>query len=430
MPTADQKHLRILVVATNTWPYPGRIAIALGTVGFQVAMICPVRSPAYLISRVGPQFAYRSWTPLMSIERAIKAWSPTLLVCTDDVAVRALHRIHRSASKKGEPESQYLVELIERSIGNAKTFQTTEAKSRLISLAQSLNVACPETTVVDNNHTLQRELAKIRFPALIKADGTWGGLGVRRVNTRDELLAAIPELLFPVTWPASIRRLIGKLLPISLLGRMRKWPRTMSIQKLIVGRPCNRAIMCWQGKVLAGVSVKALETLSEFGPATVIKIIDQPDMARAAERIAAKLNLSGFLGFDFILDRTNKAWLIEMNPRATPICHLGILNGNLSAAMFRQIAGADPSVEIPLVKERTIALFPGELRRSARSAYLSSSYHDLPSDQPEFVKACLRQKMKKSLGFRFRMRRTETLDQPRKLKNVPPVIRISPYPDE
>jgi predicted ATP-grasp superfamily ATP-dependent carboligase len=28
-----------------------------------------------------------------------------------------------------------------------------------------------------------------------------------------------------------------------------------------------------------------------------------------------RLNLSGFVGFDFVLDSSNQAWLIEMNPR-------------------------------------------------------------------------------------------------------------------
>jgi hypothetical protein len=42
-------------------------------------------------------------------------------------------------------------------------------------------------------------------------------------------------------------------------------------------------------------------------------------MKAAAEIMARQLRLSGFLGFDFIIDRHDRAWLLEMNPRATPI---------------------------------------------------------------------------------------------------------------
>jgi hypothetical protein len=395
MPTTNQKDSRILIVATNLLPLPGRIAMALSTVGFQVASICPGASPVHRIRKMGPCFVYHSWTPFLSIKRAIRAWSPTLLVCTDDNAIGALHRLHRSLLETGGSANGELIELIERSIGGERTFETVEAKSRLIPLAQSLEVACPKTIAVANHVTLQHELDKIVFPVLVKADGTWGGRGVRRVNSPEELRSAIPVLLFPVSWPGTIRRLIGKVLPFSMLGWMRKWPRIMSIQEIIVGRPCNRAIVCWQGKVLAGISVEALKTSDEFGPATVVKIIDHPDMTRAAEKIAAKLNLSGFIGLDFVLDHANKAWLIEMNPRVTPICHL--MNGFLPAALFTQMTGTDPGIKIPLVRNQTIALFPGELQRSNHSVYIASCYHDLPSDEPEFVQACLKPGLKERL---------------------------------
>jgi hypothetical protein len=395
MPIIDQKNPRILVLATNLLPLPGRIAMALSAVGFQVALICPAASPVHRIRKLGPCFVFRSWAPFLSIKKAIRAWSPTLLVCTDDIAIRALHLLHWSLTEAGGSDSGELIELIERSIGSEQTFETMEAKSRLIPLAQSLEVACPKTIVVTNHGTLRRELGKIAFPVLVKADGTWGGRGVRRVNSPEELRLAIPVLLFPVSWPGTIRRLLGKVLPFSMLGWMRKWPRIMSIQEIIAGRPCNRATVCWQGKVLAGINVEALKTSDEFGPATVVKIIDHPDMARAAERIAAKLNLSGFIGFDFVLDHANKAWLIEMNPRVTPISH--IMNGYLPAALFTQMTGTEPPTKIPLVTKQTIALFPGELQRSNDSVYIASCYHDLPSDEPEFVQACLKPGLKDSL---------------------------------
>ena len=68
--------------------------------------------------------------------------------------------------------------------------------------------------------------------------------------------------------------------------------------------------------------MEVLATSYLFGPSTIVKIIDHSDVTAAAEAIVAKLGLSGFVGFDFMLDCANKAWFLEMNSRATPTCHI------------------------------------------------------------------------------------------------------------
>ena len=80
-------------------------------------------------------------------------------------------------------------------------------------------------------------------------------------------------------------------------------------------------MICWKGKVLAGISVEAVEVTQERGPASVVRVIDHLEMATVCEHVVKRLELSGFVGFDFILDCANRAWLLEMNPRVTPICH-------------------------------------------------------------------------------------------------------------
>jgi predicted ATP-grasp superfamily ATP-dependent carboligase len=92
------------------------------------------------------------------------------------------------------------------------------------------------------------------------------------------------------------------------------WPRlrlrrTISLQEYIVGRPSNRAVICWKGKVLAGISVEAVEVTQERGPASVVRVIDHLEMATVCEHVVKRQELSGFVGFDFILDCANRAWL-------------------------------------------------------------------------------------------------------------------------
>jgi predicted ATP-grasp superfamily ATP-dependent carboligase len=64
-------------------------------------------------------------------------------------------------------------------------------------------------------------------------------------------------------------------------------------------------------------------------------------MIAAARTIVKKLQLSGFHGYDFVLeDGTGRAYLIEINPRATQINHFaGHKNLDLTQVLFNSIAG-------------------------------------------------------------------------------------------
>ena len=85
----------------------------------------------------------------------------------------------------------------------------------------------------------------------------------------------------------------------------------MCLQEEVIGRPANRAVVCYKGKVLAGISVEALETQHDLGPASIVRLIQNQDMTAIAQMMVERFQLSGFIGFDFVLDLKNVAWLIE-----------------------------------------------------------------------------------------------------------------------
>jgi hypothetical protein len=386
---------RILVISTNRWASAGHLSSKLSRVGFEVGLVCPKSSPSRRIRKLDAFFAFRSWSELGSIKRAIEAWSPAFLICTDDEAVNALHRLYYKASKS--PEGSAYGGLIELSLGRAASFTTTRSKSELVALAQSLGVRCPLSIVIDDEHALDRVRDTLGFPVFVKADQSSGGDGVRLARNEPELIAAIRELSLPCHWPARIRKGLARLLRFRRLHLKSRAGKKVSVQQPIPGRPVNRAVVCWQGKVLAGITVEAIETLSEFGPSTVVKTIDRPDVAAVAEKIVATLGLSGFLGFDFVRDDANQTWFLEMNPRATPTCHLAVSAGDLVVALFTEIIGSTPEIAIPVVEHETIALFPGELRRSRGRIDRAFCFHDMPADEPDFVRACLRKTLVEKL---------------------------------
>jgi hypothetical protein len=112
--------------------------------------------------------------------------------------------------------------------------------------------------------------------------------------------------------------------------------------------------------------------------------------------LARCLELSGLHGFDFMLENTTgRAYLLEMNPRATQVGHLTLGPGrDLPAALYASLTGQDiqPS---PLVTEKdTIAIFPHEWIRCSASSFLQSAYHDVPWGEPGLVLAGIRERRK------------------------------------
>ena len=161
-------------------------------------------------------------------------------------------------------------------------------------------------------------------------------------------------------------------------------------QSFVRGCPANCAVVCWNGKVLAGVGCEAVKTETPVGPATVIRLVDNAEMMGAAAKIARRLSLSGFFGLDFVIEEgTGAAYLIEMNPRCTPPCHLRVgIGRDMIGALSAQLTGKPLSEPVLITQNKLIAYFPQALLRN--SELLSSSYHDVPFGEPELVQELLR----------------------------------------
>jgi hypothetical protein len=151
-------------------------------------------------------------------------------------------------------------------------------------------------------------------------------------------------------------------------------------------------VLCWQGEVLAGISVEAVETTHATGPSTVVRVIDQPEMKSVAEKLVRQLNLSGFCGFDFVIDHASgKPYLIELNPRPTPSCHLALNSEtDMVCALFAKLAGAQPRRSPKRDVPELIAYFPQELWRNRSSTYFRTAFHDVPWEEPDFVEMYFR----------------------------------------
>lgn len=380
---------RLLVLSANRWPTAGQIASALLRAGFEVAVVCPMDSPVYQLRKLQARFRFRPRSSTASIKSAITAWSPDILIPADDVVAQALRSLYLKASKNNsDPNSIKLSKLLEFSFGDPHGFLITRSKSEILSVAASLGITCPKTRVLTNSFRFAAKETAITFPVLVKTDDAWGGKGVRLVDDRSALRAAAAELLLPYNWPEKLKRVLGRNFAMKLFhwafGELRK----ISIQQYVTGRPCTRAVVCWKGQVLAGITVDVLATLYEFGPATIVKVIDHPSVTAAAEKIVAKLGLSGFLGFDFILDAANNSWFLEINQRATQICYICANNEDLAGSFFAQLTGMRPEATYCVVDQDTFTLFPYETPRARQMIPDIPNEKGAPDDEPDYVKGC------------------------------------------
>lgn len=394
------RKVRILAIATNEWCAVGQFLSALIQVGFDVAVVCPSGSPIRHIRNLSARYKYRPWRSRSSILSAITEWSPDLLVCNDDVAVRALHDLHRELGReRDKSENTRLLQLIEASLGDYRSFTTSRSKSGLMSVARALEIACPPTIVANSYRDVEEHLGRLPYPVLIKLDASWGGRGVRLAHNDCELLGAALELSFPHDWPKSLKQVMARCLP----DRWRpRFPQKLSIQHYVRGRPANRAVVCWEGKVLAGMSIEAMQTDSQFGPTTLARPIEHEEMAQATEKIVATLKLSGFLGFDFVLDSANRAWFLEMNPRVTPACHLRFkARSSLPAALFLELTGEQPSIDVRQIPSEVVALFPNRVSKEAAPPY----FDDVPEQESAFVNACRRSRFFREIDWKAQFNR-------------------------
>jgi hypothetical protein len=383
----------VLVVSTSRSFSAARLAMALVNAGCIVKGVCPSRHPLARTSAVSQVHTYHGLAPLISLAGAIAATKPDLVLPFDDLATVHLHDLYRRELRRGKPGAPTL-SLIERSLGAAASFPIVYARTTTMELAEEEGIRVPKSEVVRNADDVRKSSARMGFPIVLKANATSGGDGVSIVHNLKEAehafrALAAPPLLARAAKRAMLDRDMTLVWP-SLLRRR----YVVNAQAFVVGREATSAIACWKGTVLASLHFEVLKKQDAGGPSTVLRLIENPEMSAAAEKMARRLELSGLHGFDFMLEaQTGNPYLIEINPRATQVGHLTLGPGrDLPAALYAAVTGEAIQTASRLTENDTIALFPQEWVRNPTSAFLRSSYHDVPWEEPELVRFCIRRR--------------------------------------
>lgn len=378
---------RILLSATLRWPIAARLAIAFNNLGCDVTAICPRQHPVCSTRALARSAVYPLLAPLAGLKRAIESAAPDLIIPCDDEAAIHLQQLHAESADRDEG-GRAIRELIARSLGAPDACALASARGSLMELAGEEGLLRPATKVVESASDLVEWLEAYGFPAVLKLDGTWGGQGVEIVRNMDEALRCLDRMASRPPIQGSVVRLLLDRNPSPILESFRAPARVVTVQQFIEGVPANRAVACWRGEVIAGISVEVIRTRHANGPATVVRVVDSPEMSATVARLSRRLGISGLWGADFVVSAsTGTPYLVEVNPRATPVCHLPLGAGrDLPTALVAMLQGGRRPVPPPAIRHDVIALFPGEFQRDSASHHLRQDHHDVPWEESELVR--------------------------------------------
>jgi len=377
---------KVLLVETSRLPYIALFAIDLATAGADVSCVCPARHPMLKTQAIRRTFPYRGVRPVESLINAIEATNPHIIIPCDDRAVRHLHELHDYARELGARGSE-ITALIEKSLGSPQSYPIVSGRYNLIRIAQEEGLSVPVTAQIKSQSDLKSWQQHQAFPWVLKADGTYGGDGVRIAHTMEQAEKFFLELTHFYTPGRAVKRLFVNRDAFWLRPWWKGVKPTISVQSYIKGCPANCAAVCWEGKVLACIGVKVVCAAGETGSASVVRVMDNPaDMMVCAQRIARRLGLSGFFGLDFIIEEgTGSAYLIEMNPRPTRVSRLQLGKGHDLIGALRAQLSNQPIRDIPPVTHnKMIAYFPDAL--DLNREILDASFHDVPHGYPDLMR--------------------------------------------
>jgi len=367
---------KVLVASALIWPNAVRLCRAFRDVGFEVAAVATRDHPVHRVKAPHRTFSYRQRSPVESLREAIAKQRPDIIIPCDDRVLGHLCNLRTMGNG-------HIATLIETSLGRGGASGVISMRGTLGEISLLPDVDVPRTDTVASISDLRNWVRNYGLPAVLKLDCSWGGRDVVIVRHESEIRRAFLEMRLRRSVLRGLKRYVfDRDVEALRLGRA----SAISVQSYVAGRPANLAVACWRGKVVAHVAVEVMQSAGPFGMATVVRFVRGDEMVAAARSICSHYDLSGLHGFDFLVDDASGAIkLIEINPRATQIGHFSLGPGrDLAAALFEVFSGSPVACRSP-IQYRDVSLFPAEWHRDRQSSYLTSTFHDIPTEDAELA---------------------------------------------
>lgn len=351
-----------ILCMSDRWSGPPRTAQALTRAGAEVCIVAP---PGSFAAKTRFKFA-----DLLLNARQIK--SKLVEICAlladefqahsvlagDDAAFATFAEL--LASDRLRTASAATQAMLARSMPDPQAAALLSNDSEFI-LAQCDSPSCPAPRTIrapsiDEALQFARETS---FPVVVKRDGFASGLGVEICEDADMLRAAL-------------ERAAG---------------RPFVLQQFIKGLVYGATVSGVKGRAMAAIAFEKHRVATRNGATSVARFDPRRDVIAHACGLFEKYGLNGYAGFDYVIDETDQARLIEINPRIMPTGHFDECFGvDLTGAFVAGVSGAPaPAVSEPL--NRYVAIFPNEWMRDPDSDFLRTGIHDVPWEDPEVFAA-------------------------------------------
>jgi hypothetical protein len=341
------------------------------------------------------------------LTHAIEQEAPDVVVPCDDRALAHLYEMHARAGASGRGGSRTGA-LIENSLGAPESYPILCSRDQFLRVAREEGLPVPDSRIIDTLQDFKAWESSQKLPWVLKADMTFGGRGVRIATSLPEIEQSFAQLRGMYRARRAIKRLCVNRDAFWIRPWLRGVKPAISVQSYIPGRPANCAVLCWKGRLLSQIDVHVVSSDGPTGPAKIVRVVEDPRMSLAAERIARRLKLSGFFGLDFVIHgESGIPYLIEINARATPLCHLQLgKDRDLLEGLYARISG-QPARHIPPVTVKdVIGYFPQAC--GSQSELPESAYLDMPKGEPDLVQELLAPWPERSLIWRL-VRRADTI---------------------
>jgi Carbamoyl-phosphate synthase L chain, ATP binding domain len=378
---------KILIVAFENWTAIARLPKALQRAGFEVAAICPANSylatTQYLdhISRFNAHCAETEVTRLL--HKTLRDWKAQMIVPGDERTIFYFHKLIEADREGALLEGA--LETMVFSFGNLEWHSEAVSKRLTLERANWLRIKTPRSVRPKSPGHAIHCANQFGWPVVLKKSSGFAGNGVRFCKNERELTDAYHE--FDDVWQGPLMPGLNPFRTEKLWWKQRSLSDdSFTVNEAIRGTPAAVAVVAVNGKVLGQSAALKVRCHPEFkSPSSVMRFVHDAGMFEAAEKLVRHWGATGFIAFDFIVDDSATTYLLECNPRPTPLSCLSAEFGcDLCLCFGHYFSGETiPSPSAP--RHEFIANFPNEWLRDPESPYLRDAYHDVPWDDPALL---------------------------------------------
>jgi predicted ATP-grasp superfamily ATP-dependent carboligase len=194
----------------------------------------------------------------------------------------------------------------------------------LARIADSLNVLIPKRLVAATPDDVPKKSDEFKFPYMVRPMHSGGGSGIRLVRNYVDVIRAFGEPLDGEYEPRVVQEYV----------------RGIDISCSVLATPEQSLALSVQGQLIGIPSAGRncdFAYCGNYYPSTLAK--ETTDRIReVSESISDKLQLSGSVGFDYVVDDSNRIWLMEVNPRMQGTLEMFEAAGNLSMTSLHVLA--------------------------------------------------------------------------------------------